>query len=222
MANLLITDRCNRRCSFCFAQSRVGRKERGKQSSNMSRENIRKVMKFQLSSGDPQLRLLGGEPTLHPEFIEIVEEALGEGFHIHIFTNGIMKKEIADFLSEIFDEKISILCNVSPQAADSKRKIERRSYALRQLGKVVQVGITLTSPQFDYQYLLGYIKKYKLKKRIRIGIAQPIVGQDNEFLKPAEYREAGKAIVNMAKECIKEDIMIGFDCGLTLCMFNEE
>lgn len=222
MANLLITDRCNRRCSFCFAQSRVGRKERGKTPSNMSREKIRKVMKFQLNSGDPQLRLLGGEPTLHPEFIEIVEEALGNEFFVHVFTNGIMKKEIAEFLSKIPDNRITMLCNVSPQANDSERKIAMRNYALRQFGKVVQVGITLTSPQFDYKYLINYIKKYKLKKRIRIGIAQPIVGKDNEFLKTSEYRETGRAIIQMVKECIKEDILVGFDCGLTLCMFNEE
>jgi len=200
----------------------VGQKKQGNDSTNMSRENIRKIMDFQLKSGDPQLRLLGGEPTLHPEFIEIVEEAMDKGFFVHVFTNGMMKKEIADFLSKIPDNKISMLCNVSPQAKDSDRKIAMRNYALHKFGKVVQVGITLTSPQFDYKYLLDYIKKYKLKKRIRIGIAQPIVGKENEFLKTSEYRETGKAIIQMVKECIKEDILVGFDCGLTLCMFNEE
>jgi len=188
----------------------------------MPRENIRKVMKFLSLSGDRQLRLLGGEPTLHPEFIEIVEEALANGFFVHVFTNGIMKKEIADFLRKIPDNSISMLCNVSPQATDSDRKIEMRNYALHRLGKIIQVGMTLTSPQFDYRYLIDYIKKYELRKRIRIGIAQPIVGKENEFLKPSEYREAGKAIVQMVKACIKEDILVGFDCGLTLCMFNEE
>ena len=57
---------------------------------------------------------------------------------------------------------------------------------------------------------------------ISVGIAQPIVGHDNAYLDPSLYREAGKAIVDMARACIKEDILIGFDCGMTLCMFDEK
>lgn len=222
MANLLITTRCNRRCPFCFAQSTVNRNERGNGSVNMSRDNIRKVMRFLETSGDRQLRLLGGEPTLHPEFIEIVQEALVKDFRVHVFSNGIMKQETADFLAGIPDGKISMLCNVSSQAPDSDRNKEKRAYALQRLGKIVQVGMTVTSPSFEYRYLIDHIKKFKLRKRIRVGTAQPIVGKDNEFLKPSEYREAGKTIVQMVKECIRENILVGFDCGLTLCMFSEK
>jgi cyclic pyranopterin phosphate synthase len=188
----------------------------------MSRDNIRKVMRFLSVSGDRQLRLLGGEPTLHPEFSEIVKEGLTNDFHVHIFSNGMMKPEIAEFLSKIPDKKMSLLCNVSPQAKDSDRKIEKREYALQCLGKVAQVGMTVTSPQFEYRSLIDLVNKFGLRKRIRLGIAQPIVGQENEFLKPSDYRETGRAIVQMVEECIKEDILVGFDCGLTLCMFNRE
>ncbi len=222
MANILVTDRCNRRCSFCFAGSRVNRRDGTKRVSHMSRENIRKVMKFLSITGERQFRLLGGEPTLHPEFAEIVKEALLKNFHVHIFSNGMMKPEIAEFLGKIPDNKISLLCNVSPQAKDSERKKEKREYALQCLGKIAQVGMTVTSPQFEYHFLIDLINIFGLRKRIRLGIAQPIVGRDNEYLKPSDYRETGKAIVQMVKDCIKEDILVGFDCGLTLCMFNEE
>lgn len=222
MANILVTDRCNRRCSFCFARSRINGRDGKKGASHMSRDNISKVIRFLSVSGDRQLRLLGGEPTLHPEFIEIVEEGLSNDFHVHIFSNGMMKPEIAEFLGKIPDNKISLLCNVSPQAKDSDRKIEKREYALQCLGKIAQVGMTVTSPRFEYRFLVDMIKMFGLRKRIRIGIAQPIVGRKNEFLKPSDYRETGRAIVQMVKDCVKEDVLVGFDCGLTLCMFNEE
>jgi MoaA/NifB/PqqE/SkfB family radical SAM enzyme len=222
MSNVLLTNTCNRRCSFCFAGSRVNiRKSKSNGDLYMAREKVRWIMRFMAASGEMQLRLLGGEPTLHPEFMEIVEEALEKGFHVHVFTNGIMKKEIADFLGNLPPEKFSLLCNISPQVKDSESKVKKRNYALRKLGEKAQVGMTLTEPEFDLSTLIDTIKAYGLRKRIRIGIAQPIVGRDNAYLHPSDYRRTGKAIVDAARQCIEKEILLGFDCGLTLCMFDD-
>ena len=221
MANILITNRCNRKCPFCFAGLRVNIK--GKKSPNyMSRDDLRKVMDFMERSDDPQLRLLGGEPTLHPDFIDIVKEALTRDFHVHVFTNGIMSKEKADFLSGIPDEKLSVLVNVAHGEIDTENHRKRKKYALERLGIKAQVGITVTSPEFEYQYLIDMIKEFGLRKHVRVGIAQPIVGCGNTYLEPRQYREAGRGIMKMARSCIAEEILIGFDCGMTLCMFDEE
>ncbi|MCK4269460.1 MAG: radical SAM protein, partial [Methanogenium sp.] len=115
MSNLLITSKCNRKCSFCFARQRL---TSNKENSNISRENIRKVMAFNKASGINQLRLLGGEPSVHPEFIDIVDEALSKKFHVHVFTNGMFPVHVADHLAGLPDESISFLCNISPQARE--------------------------------------------------------------------------------------------------------
>ena len=188
----------------------------------MTREDIRAAMDFMERTDERSLRLLGGEPTLHPEFIDIVNEGLRRNFHIHLFTNAIMTKETADFLAGVPAERLSILCNISPQAADTERQKAMRLYALERLGSRISLGITITSPEFEYQYLIDHTKRFKLRPKLRIGVAQPIVGKENEYLKPSDYRAAGRAIANMARACIKEDILIGFDCGMTLCMFSEE
>ncbi len=222
MANILITNHCLRNCSFCFARSRLGQGQKVEDATFMSRADLRKVMDFLSSSGERNLRLLGGEPTLHPEFIEMVSEGLERGFHVHLFTNAMMPKAVADFLGGLPPERISLLCNVSPQAKVAAADQEKVHYALSQLGPRAQVGITLTSPNFEYDFLLDYIAQYNLRKHIRVGIAQPIVGAENTYLKTADYREAGRSIVAMAQACIKKDILIGFDCGMTLCMFSSE
>ncbi len=223
MGNLLITARCNRQCTFCFAKLRIAEMIQEKEKGlNMSREDIRAAMDFMERTEEKSLRLLGGEPTLHPEFIDIVNEGLQRKFHVHLFTNAIMTKEVADFLAGIPPERLSILCNISPQASDTDRQKGMRQYALERLGSRVSLGITITEPQFEYQYLIDHIKKFKLRPKLRVGIAQPIVGKENVFLKPSEYAAAGHAIAQMARACVKEDILIGFDCGMTLCMFSEE
>ncbi|MCG7853649.1 MAG: hypothetical protein MIO92_14115, partial [Methanosarcinaceae archaeon] len=106
---------------------------------------------------------------------------------------------------------------------DTDEQREQVHYTLKKFNQRLQVGITLTGPSMDYQYLIDYIDKYKLIRRIRVGIAQPIVGPTrNSHLATSKYRETGKFIVDMARECVKKDILLGFDCGLTLCMFTEE
>lgn len=221
--NIFITNHCPRKCSFCFARTRIGLTTNQDTADVMTRENIRNVMDFLERSEEYQLRLLGGEPTTHPEFLEIVEEAIGRNFHVQIFTNGMMPHSLTDALAELPHEKLSFLCNVSPQAKDTDEQRDQVHYTLKKFNQRIQIGVTLTGPSLDYRYLIDYIEKYNLIRRIRVGIAQPIVGPTrNSHLATKQYRETGKFIVSMAQECVKKDILLGFDCGLTLCMFNEE
>lgn len=221
--NIFITNHCPRKCSFCFARTRIGLSSEQETADVMTRENIRQVMDFLERSEEYQLRLLGGEPTTHPEFLEIVQEAIDRNFRVQVFTNGMLKQELTDALGELPREKLSFLCNVSPQARDTEEQRQQVHYTLKRFNQRVQLGVTLTGPSLDYQYLIDYIEKYNLIRRIRVGIAQPIVGPTrNSHLATGKYRDTGKFIVAMAKECVKKDILLGFDCGLTLCMFTEE
>lgn len=221
MGNLIITTTCNRKCRFCFAEQRLGRGAAGGRSPFMPVAGIRAVMDLLERGGERELRLLGGEPTLHPEFIPIVEEAIGRGFTITLFSNGLMTPEVADLLARLSPEQVSVLCNVSPQAADSERQRARLHANLEKLGPRARLGVTLTEPEMDADFLVDYVNRFKLTRRVRLGIAQPIVGKDNEYLSPARYREAGGFMVRLAERLCAEGILLGFDCGLTLCMFSE-
>lgn len=220
--NVLISKYCNRRCTFCFAQQRLGKNAGGAAGNPfLSRENLRRVMALLKRSGEPDLRLLGGEPTMHPEFVEIVREALDEGLNVHIFTNGMMPTATADFLAGLPDDRFSMLVNVSPQANDTPRQKELVAYALAKLNTRAKLGITITSFDDDFDYISETIDRFKLQRRVRVGIAQPIVGQGNAYLHPSRYAEAGTYIVSLAEKFHARNILIGFDCGMTLCMFTE-
>lgn len=222
MANLLITSLCNRRCSFCFARGRLRDGGSGRDRPlHMTRDEIRKVMDLMERTDERDLRLLGGEPTLHPEFVNIVEEGLKRNFHVNVFTNGFMPRPVADFLGNVPQCKLSVLCNVSPQAVDPEPQRRLRDYSLDRLGERAALGITVTGADFDHGFLLDYIRRFKLNKNVRVGISQPMVGRENEYLHPSQYRAVGTAIANMCRACVKEDVLVGFDCGMTLCMFSE-
>jgi len=86
---LIITHRCNQRCEFCFDASNVlaadGR-------ADMSMETLARVLRLLRSSTDDpatfNVTLSGGEPTLHPRFLDVVRAVSSAGFPITILTNG--------------------------------------------------------------------------------------------------------------------------------------
>ncbi len=210
--NIILTTRCNRSCSFCFAKDTY--------APDMSLENVQKVLDFQKINEIHTFRILGGEPTLHPQFVQIVELARSQGFSLFMMSNCIMSKDIVDYLSTI---EIEILCNISPQATDSPKAVAKRTYALATLQQKIVLGITVTQPAVNFHTLIDTINEFNLYRCIRVGIAQPICTYvaSNIFLHPLNYNAAGAAIAHMSNVCADLDIHVAIDCGFVLCMFPD-
>ena len=78
-----IESHCNRRCSYCFLpagffDSRV----------RMSMDRFAGVVRWSLRQGVGEITLLGGEPSLHPSFADMVCHASGQGLNVRVVTNG--------------------------------------------------------------------------------------------------------------------------------------
>lgn len=82
---LEVTDRCNLRCSVCFADAGPGR------AADPSLDEISRLLERAMAAAGPcNLQLSGGEPTLRDDLPGIVEIARGIGFSfIQVNTNGL-------------------------------------------------------------------------------------------------------------------------------------
>jgi len=86
LAVIDITNRCNYKCPVCFAEING----EGDHYS-LSLEQISKMLQSLLDRPNPcrNIQFSGGEPTLHPQFPDIVRKARDLGFtHIQVATNG--------------------------------------------------------------------------------------------------------------------------------------
>jgi hypothetical protein len=83
-------------------------------------------------------------------------------------------------------------------------------------------GFTIYRKDFKPDFLINLIRTYKLNNKIRLGIASPIFGHNNQHVRLEEHRIIAKRIVKFAKQCDAFDIVLDFDCGFTLCSFTEE
>ncbi len=88
MINIDLTNRCNLKCPICFANA-----DASGRLLELTIEQVRYMLDTALSIHDVQpicLQYTGGEPTVHPYFLEALREADKRNFtQVQIATNGI-------------------------------------------------------------------------------------------------------------------------------------
>ncbi len=83
---LYITEKCQLRCGHCYMGERL---ERG---NVMPTPQVKETLDLWRKMGGSKLSILGGEPTLHPDFIEICRHAKKIGYEkVILNTNGLRK-----------------------------------------------------------------------------------------------------------------------------------
>lgn len=80
---LEITRRCQLTCtSHCYAQAGPTQGH-----GDMTAKDWKRVISEAAALGVKKIQLIGGEPTLHPDFTGLVEHALAEGLKVQVYSN---------------------------------------------------------------------------------------------------------------------------------------
>jgi hypothetical protein len=216
VANLSLTLRCQRRCGFCFA----GEQASGEPSGDMPPTIFRAALSRLQDAGIDQVRLLGGEPTLHGRFVEYVEEALGAGMRVLVFSNGLMPEPTARFLAA--HERVAVLVNAGAQRGAPPEELEWQGRTLGILGRRAYLSCTVSGPGTVLEDLLDVVDRHGLQRTIRLGLAQPHPDGTNAWVAPRQYTAVGLRIAELAEAAAGRGMRVEFDCGLVPCMFPAE
>jgi MoaA/NifB/PqqE/SkfB family radical SAM enzyme len=81
--DVYVTSQCNRRCTYCFLPS-----DFFASGMRMSVEAFSDVVAWCLRYSVDEITFLGGEPSLHPSFVDMVSLASGRGLDVRVVTNG--------------------------------------------------------------------------------------------------------------------------------------
>ena len=217
MANLSITRRCRRHCSYCFAKHELSREA----FTDMPLETYEAALGFLQRSGFPEVRLLGGEPTEHPRFCEYVARAIEQGFKVVVFSGGLVPQPVLEFMAGLPTDLFSVVLNAADPAEDAEALVNRQRQVCRALGEKAMLGVNIRSPNEDPSYLLDWVTRYDLSRTVRVGIAHPIWGGTNDF-----FRLRGPRVIFVFERLVAMGVAmgvkVGFDCGFTPCMFSQE
>lgn len=135
---LTINRPCNLRCVWCYA------KMTGYGNSTMTIKTVKKSVDLLKDLGVDSAILIGGEPTVHPNFLEIVKIIKSAGLNAFLVTNAI-KFSSRDFLNKTLEAGISSI-TVSFKAANRQMFLEDTGKNLfnaqvRAVQNIVESGI---------------------------------------------------------------------------------
>ncbi len=124
---------CNNRCVFCVSGQRTAMGE----AHPVAADPVVAKLEEARARGIDKVTLLGGEPTLQPEFLAIVRRAVALGYReIVVFTNGV-KTARASFVDEILATGGNFTFRLSFQGATA-RAHERTTKKLGSFGRLVE------------------------------------------------------------------------------------
>jgi radical SAM protein with 4Fe4S-binding SPASM domain len=95
---LALTQECNARCRHCYLGGRLGK------PISFTLEEAKRVMSYFSSLGTSRITFLGGEPTLHRNFIALINEAYDIGLQVIVDTNGLFSKKL---LNKVKNDRIT-------------------------------------------------------------------------------------------------------------------
>jgi hypothetical protein len=219
MANISLTATCNRACAFCFAEDAMA--AHGRDAKLMSSERFEAALDFIVRSNIHEARLLGGEPTLHPEFEDLIARVRTRGLRLLVFSGGLIPERSLRALERIPSPDLAVLLNVIPFETGTPRELARQEDVFRRLGDRVIPGVTIDSPAVRIGYLLDAIDQYGLARSVRLGLAHPALDGHNAYLHPRHYPEVGKRVTEFGLAARSRGVELDFDCGWVPCMFPD-
>lgn len=222
MANLLLTDFCNLRCPYCFAQEEIG-----KYRAEISLINVRKYINFIKKSNLDECRLMGGEPTLHSRFPDIIKLCLKSKMGIHLFSNGIWAPGIKDILAKIPKGKLAILLNINHPSLYNTHQWKILGDSLSFLSGYFEgndgfrLSLNIFETNFEYQYIVDLAHRYNINT-IRFSPCAPLVGHKNYHIAFTQLKLLGHRLMKFVREAKKYNIYVANDCGTVPCMFTHK
>ena len=115
-----VTSACNLDCPICYTHNRNAG------AYHMSEAELRAILGH-IRQADPQRRLInltGGEPTLHPDIVRLVELCAEEGIHrITLSTHGLRFLKDDDFLPRLAAAGARIILSFDSLDEDTNRKM---------------------------------------------------------------------------------------------------
>jgi len=219
MANLILTNRCNLQCPFCFASENQETKE----LSQFNLSQIQDLLPYLDSRRT--IRLCGGEPTLNRDINSIVRLLLDKGYSIFFMTNGVWSKEFKSFFETLRNEdssRIAFLFNVLAPGFYTQKIYDVLNETLAIINPINStLGITIYEERFEYDYIIALANKYQIKK-IRISIAAPNLSS-GEYHLEKKFQLLGERLIDFINEAQKSNIDIVKDCNyLPPCFFTDE
>lgn len=183
-----ITYKCNYKCTYCHTP-KDGQKN-AVDTTILSKEKWIKIWDdIYKMYGECEINISGGEPTIYPNFFDIVKE-ISKQHKIEIVTNLSFNEE--KVIHELNPERVRFATSFHPQHADINEFISKIKN-IKNLGFIVTTNFVPWPPFFDK---IKFFKKSFDENNINI-VLQPFDGIYNGKKYPDSYTDEEKKILHL-------------------------
>lgn len=179
-----LNNACNANCGFCnFARDKLP-KERWEY---VERQGAFDAIDILYRQGIRYLILTGGEPTLHPDLIDIISHASAKGMKVMMVSNaGLLKpRRIADYADAGLSSFVISIDAANAEAHEENRglpgvcdKIREANREIESLGMIATASVTL-SRLVDLDALPAFLKDLGFTS---VTFSYPLTNLNSSFL----------------------------------------
>ena len=222
MANIVLTTYCNLHCPYCFADKMIKQED----IKNIDLVQFKKILNW--SDGEGRIGLIGGEPTLHPQFKEILEiiSNYNQDTEFILFTNGIYLEQYIPFLPK----NLSILININqPQAMTTQQylamvkcliKLDSLGWINSEYHKVT-LGCNICQEIDDYKFFWDIVKRFR-PPAVRFSIVAP-TKKEQLNNKEEYYLTMKNKFLDFVVNANSNNVLLSPDCNqIPMCYFSQE
>lgn len=209
-----ITNRCNLACRHCYSDS--GRMP----IQELSLDDIIPLLDELQAMGQKTLHISGGEPTLHPDFSGIIQEAQSRDMTITMSTNGQYTETVKHMLSTLTFLQVAVSLEGMQENTDSVRGAGVFDEAVKSIpflkgisDDVAIVAHVSRSNLRDTELLIRLARE--LEVGIKFATLRPIgraaEAMKNEIPTPRQFLEVVRTVVHMRNQYPEMTIRTDFD-----------
>lgn len=198
-----ITRYCNLECPTCFIKA-------GKDGAHVPTDAVMDIAEFMGKNGLIEARLTGGEPTLHPDFFDILHKFQEQDTYVSVATNGVMSQRTLDALCE--ENNLWVICSIDGNRETHNRyrpdtfdRIVRNLRYLKSRNPATRLRLTtvLTRENKGQMYELGELTKSLGAESITVIPLRPQVRDPRikyDMITAEEFREVIEDLVRAKEE----------------------
>lgn len=218
MVNLVITTKCQKGCSFCFAV------EQRSAPQEMSVRSFEKIILFLKKSNIAHFKLLGGEPTTHSSFIKILSIIEKHGMSYTLVTNGLITDQntLKAILNSVrLKHCTHLLLNVAELQSTVQKKLILHMFNMLSKHCPITGSITLNhkrSVDQEVKYIVTVLREFKGLKRLRVSLDFPATSNAAEYI--LNNKTYGEKILKIYALCKQKKVELVSDCIVYPCNFD--
>ena len=224
--NIILTTRCNKNCSFCFARQAEQTKK------DMALADFQRLIELAARDHNREcIKLLGGEPTLHPEFVQMLDFLQSRHLPATLISNLLYTDQtLRARITRAAEAGLirSVLANAAELTAANLAIFKQNYLALIEAsrpnvpGSNIAAGITISRHKSTAEEVayLDFLAAELPITLLRLSLDFLVENRRDEFF--INNKEYGQKILAIIHKCLDLRLPMSWDCKLYPCLFTEE